>query len=240
MQIYCSIIVAFLVFSTQLSANAEDQILMDADSLFAEKKYTQALQLYDSLLTMGYTSPQMTLKMAFIHEGLDHIPETMFFLNQYHAQSYDENALNKMEKLAETYNLTGYNVNDESLLLNILLKNRILLMQISGFSALALLMLSLILFIRKKPAGPTSSLTLVLTILFMLFFNSQLLSSKEGVAMQNSFMMRAPSAASGIVRTIPQATKIHILKENNVWCKIAIADTVGYIRRHQVRIINKI
>ena len=50
---------------------AEDEILQ-ADSLFRAKQYTQSLSIYQSLLNKNSYSNAMLLKMAYIQEGLNY------------------------------------------------------------------------------------------------------------------------------------------------------------------------
>src|SRR5690606_38048067 len=112
------------------------------------KKYTQSLEHYHRLFTEeGVYTPQMLLKMAYIHEGLGDYSQALFYLNNYYVKTSDETALRKMEALAEKHKLSGYQFTDTDLFLSYYNKY---VSEIT-FAALAfcLLLLAFIFYQRK-------------------------------------------------------------------------------------------
>ena len=86
--------------------------LQQADSLYVEKKYTQSLEHYQTILRQDQYSPAMLLKMAYIEEGLNHIGPALYYLNLYYVPTNDKTVLTKMEEVATRYNLEGYESSD--------------------------------------------------------------------------------------------------------------------------------
>ena len=98
------------ITSALAKAPSEDPsavVVAKADSLFATRQFTQAGDLYQSVFQKHHYSPAMLLRMAFIHEGLGRLGESLFYLNLYHLASSDPQALKKMEELAEKNRLQG-------------------------------------------------------------------------------------------------------------------------------------
>ncbi len=54
----------------------------------------------------------MLLKMAYVHEGLNHTGQALYCLNLYYLATKDQRALDKMEALATKFGLEGYKNSD--------------------------------------------------------------------------------------------------------------------------------
>src|SRR5688500_4150311 len=91
-----------------LHAQVSGHRLNQADSLFVDKKYTQSLDHYRTILAQNEYSPAMLLKMAYIEEGLNRVGQALYYLNLYYLASNDKTVITKMEELAARYNLQGY------------------------------------------------------------------------------------------------------------------------------------
>ena len=61
----------------------------------------------------------MLLKIAYIKEGLGDITSAQYYLNEYYLATSNEQALQKMEDLAEANDLKGYQHNDITFFFNI-------------------------------------------------------------------------------------------------------------------------
>ncbi|MEL7002388.1 MAG: hypothetical protein AAFN93_06605 [Bacteroidota bacterium] len=106
---FCLMVVSF---SARSQATSEETLVV-ADSLFRSQKYTESFELYDSLLNYSrVSSPSMLLKMAFIKEGLGDYSNAEYYLNLYYLRTSDRKALTKMEELASSNALNGYDFND--------------------------------------------------------------------------------------------------------------------------------
>src|SRR5690606_6214860 len=174
--------------------------LRTADSLFQAKQFTQSLRHYEAILANNEFTPAMLLKMAFIHEGLDHPGRTLYYLSLYHGATGDSGALRKMEELATKYNLGGYTVTDADRLLSWYLESRVSISV--TLAALCVLLLALAFRTRfrkqKRPVGAFAGVTFFVALLFVhLNFGDKL--DLGIIADANTFIMSGPSPGSDVV-----------------------------------------
>src|SRR6185437_3068766 len=106
--------IVFLIFlHPTLTFSVPNYSLQKADSLFKNRKYTQAFEVYSAISdSLQKYSPQMLLKMAYIKEGLGDYTSALFYLNKFYAYNPERAVLRKMEDLASQYRLSGYNYTD--------------------------------------------------------------------------------------------------------------------------------
>src|SRR5688572_21789201 len=112
LKIVVSVSILFSVSATPIVAQVSGHRLKQADSLYLDKKYTQSLEHYQTILNQNEYTPAMLLKMAHIQEGLNRIGQALYYLNLYYLASNDKTVLTKMEELATRYNLEGYENTD--------------------------------------------------------------------------------------------------------------------------------
>ena len=144
---------SFLILLTlqlQISwAQSVNSLLAEADSLFAKQQYTQSFDLYDSIYQYQQeASPSMLLKMAYIKEGLGDITTAEYYLNEYYLATANEQALQKMEDLANANDLDGYQHNDITFFFNLYYKNYNWL--VIGLIFMCLALFSVIIYQKRK------------------------------------------------------------------------------------------
>lgn len=224
---------SFLLFFAQyIPANGqENHTLQEADSLFQEQHYTKAYQAYDQILESGKASPGMLLRMAYIQESLGNVPTTLYLLNVYYQQTLDEEALGKMEKLAKTEKLRGYEPSDAELFSRFFRQHRnaitIGLMIFSGL--LFLLVLYRKVRLGKKPVWEGVMLVLLLGGLYY-FTNLSLTDQKAIVARDYVYLMSGPSAGSSAVDVIRKGHRLKVLGREDIWYKVEWKDKVLYVK----------
>ncbi|MEQ9231021.1 MAG: hypothetical protein RIF46_10095, partial [Cyclobacteriaceae bacterium] len=106
------LIFSILLGTLAFEASAQQSNVDLGDSLFQEKKYTEAFELYQTSFQNGEASPSMFLKMAFIKEGLGDYVHALFYLSKYYSLTTDKTVLVKMSDLANENGLAGYSVGD--------------------------------------------------------------------------------------------------------------------------------
>lgn len=235
-RLFTLILGAFLLLGVQTTkAQKNSELLEQADSLFEAKKYTQSLEHYHRLFTEeGVYTPQMLLKMAYIHEGLGDYSQALFYLNNYYVKTSDETALRKMEALAEKHKLSGYQFTDTDLFLSYYNKY---VSEIT-FAALAfcLLLLAFIFYQRKKNnpvVFPAVGLGVALILLaFMINGTEQV--EKGIITNGTAYLMTAPSSGSGVVDIVTNGHRVSILGKEDVWYKIIWDGGQAYIRQNQL------
>ena len=234
---YISIIL-LAIFSFSNRIISKNLSLNKADSLFNLKIYTEAKLIYDSLYYKeNLYSESMLLKMALIEEGLENYEKSIYYLSQYQSINNNESSEIKIQKIANNYDLEGYEKNDFDYLQNILKENRIIII----YSLLLLILLIFIINIYrilKSKKAPTLVLTFyIISILFLLIININL--PKSGIVyFENTFIMGKPSSGSNLYQIVKKGDKLKIIGEESVWYKIKINETEKYIRKKNIKIIN--
>ena len=207
--------------------------LSSADSLFAEKKYTEAYQLYDNIFSKGYSSPSMLVKMAFIKEGLGDYTQALYFLNLYYDQTSNRKVLLKMREIAEKHNLVGYEYSDTKFITNFFYKNRHLLL-------MALMSISLFIIVYSFKKRRTVSFMpfigqgIILGLIFILI-NGFFFKQYAIVTGSNTIAMQAPSAGSEPVELIEKGNKIILLENRPIWSKIRWNEEEVYIKSNLIK-----
>ena len=219
--------------SSGIKASPRQQ-LETADSLFANNKFTESFQLYDSIFRSGEASEAMLLRMAFIKEGLQDYTQALVYLNHYYKITGDRRAMNKIRETAVSHNLVGYEYSDREFIVhNILLfRNEFI------FGCVALLMgLSYWLFrrLRRKDSLvlPLTLQVLVSGLLFLLG-NNFYRETKAIISTDKTFLRSAPSAAAEPIEVVEKGHRITILNEQDAWIKIEWEGQEAFLRKGRI------
>ena len=224
---------SFLVLFTQINPlqGQEAPSLQKADSLFREQRYTQAYQRYEEVLERGLASPGMLLRMAYVQESLGNTEETLYLLNLYYRQTSDREVLRKIEKLAEQEKLRGYEYSDVEYFQGIIRQYRayiiIGLMVLCG--ALFLWMLYQRSRSRNRPVWQGVVLVVLLGGLYF-FTNYPLNGTRAIIARDHVYLMRGPSAGSGVVDVLRKGHRLKVLGREDVWYRVEWKDKVVYVK----------
>ena len=209
--------------------------LKTADSLFRAKLYTQSLEHYEEILNQKQYTPSMLLKMAYIHEGLEHIGKAMYYLNLYFLATQDESAMDKIQELATKYNLEGYETSQTDRLLLWYNKNHTYLSL--AIAAFMIFILSLAFYTKKRlmrrPVASMAGITLVGAILFLhLYYGAQLTAGI--VANPSTYIMSGPSAGASVIEIVGDGHRVEVLGHHDVWLRVRWDGNTAYIRENSV------
>lgn len=222
----------------QAQAQVNKPLLKSADSLFLRKKYTESFDLYAKIMEQGRVSPTMLLKMAFIKEGLGDVTGALYFLNLYYIQTSNEAVLTKMEEIAKKHKLTGYEYTDADYFLTFYRQYRSQI--IYGSMAFALLIFTLMILQQRKTGKKPvwAGALFILILLNILFFINFSESYHKGIIRQQSaYLMRGPSAGSGVLEVVKNGHRVDVTGRKDVWVEIAWKGTVAYIKEDQIVIV---
>ncbi len=213
--------------------------IAQADSLFAQKNYTQALVNYESVLQhRGEVSPAMLLKMAFVTESLSDYSKSLYYLNLYYQRRPSQQVALKMNEIASRHNLHGYQYSDWDFFL--LFYQRYYVWIIAVLALLSFWMMAGM--IRKKIRGTFiagrhgMALFLFLSAI-LIVFNLQLNRHKAIVMEDYSYLMNAPSAGAKLVRVVRKGHRINIRGKADIWLQTEWAGNTAYIRKQNVWLI---
>ena len=230
------IILSVIMFvGMQGNAQVSSFRLQEADSLFENKRYTQAFEQYEAILSNKEYSPAMLLKMAYIQEGLNQPGNALYYLNLYHLVSNDNAVVEKMEDLAQKHNLDGYKSTDLDRVLLIYKDFRKELTLGLGVLMVFLLSLSFYFKIRKKE----SVIGLFITVCFVaiaffahLNFGERL---ETGIIMQpNTYIMSGPSAGASVISIVDEGHRVEVVGKKDVWLKIIWNGAPAYIKQEHL------
>ena len=226
----------FIFGSNLVSAQSSEANLKMADSLFSQQKFTESFDIYKTLLeTRQQSSPQMLLKMAFIKEGLRDYSKALYYLNLYYLQTTDKKVLKKMEELATSHKLSGYEYSDWEFFMMLYRKYNTYLTYF--LLALAVLFFSIIFRQKrkydKKPVATGLLLTFTLAVLFYHINFSD--SYNRGIIVQtDAYLMDAPSSGADLVRIIDKGHRVKVIDKKDVWVEIEWEGNIAYIRENNI------
>ncbi|MCG8309097.1 MAG: SH3 domain-containing protein [Cytophagales bacterium] len=237
LKLFTIFLIVHLIISYSAYCETPEEKLLLADSLFAQKKYTQSFELYDDLQQVHKkASAAMLLKMAFIKEGLGDFTNALYYLNLYYLKTYNKRALKKMENLAEKNKLSGYNYDDAEFFLNLYHQYQLQIDLI--IIALTIFLFSLLLYRRREK----KRLSLLPQILFISFLalifilnNFGRERSKAIVTNPEVHMMKGPSPGADIVDVVSMGHRVDILGKHDVWIKILWNDKEGYVKAFNLK-----
>jgi hypothetical protein len=233
------ILFIFLLLKTQVSFSQEVEAKIKfADSLFHQKKYTEAFKIYEKCYEEEKKySPQMLIKMAFIQEGLNNYSQTLVYLNDYYRVTNDKKALNKMEELAEKHQLKGYEYSDSKFIFNLI---QFYKTQITFLFVLLISILVIWIIYSKYRKGIVLRLPALFTIsILLIFLMMNILDSfnKTAIVSKNTFLMTGPSSGSDVKEVMRAGNKITILGEEDIWLRVSVGDTKGFVRKSSTELL---
>lgn len=220
---------------TPSGAAQEELLLQRADSLYAQQRYTQAYQEYETVLQSGQASPGMLLRMSYIQESLGNVSSALYFLNLYYQQTADKEVLAKIEELAESKNLSGYEYSDLDYFRTSLEQNRTLILM--GLMLVCGVLFLLIVYRRFRQHERPVWLGLVLVVLLagvFYFVNAPLIPERAIIIQEGAPLMSGPSGGSSLIRQINKGHRLKVLGKEDVWYRIEWEDRELYIKETAV------
>jgi hypothetical protein len=205
--------------------------LQKADSLYRQKKFTEAGQIYFTLYKQGYQSPASLLKMAYVHEGLQETGKALFFLSAYYRLTEDVRAYEKITALAAQHNIDNHKMSPGNRLL-IWVGNRILMI-VTVATVLALVFIALSAHSARAGNSNGRFASGFLAILFLaiaLAMNVGINQSQQAVVTHTSFLMSGPSAAANLMGMIAEGNALTIVGEQDIWSKAEWNGKTVYIK----------
>lgn len=229
------LIIALCIYHTA-SAQTSGFRLKTADSLFQAKRYTQSLEHYEEILRQHQYTPAMLLKMAYIHEGLNHIGQAIYYLNLYYIATQDKSVLVKMDELATKYDLEGYELTDSDRFWSFYHKYHLHISIV--LAAFIILVFSILYHARvrrhERPIGAFITLAVLAALLFVhqQFGRRQM---KAVVSDPSTYLMAGPSAGASVIDIVGDGHRVEVIGKTDVWMKIRWEDRIAYVREDALR-----
>jgi len=238
-KIFLFFLIFLLILSVSPFLGAFENRIAKADSLFEQGNYTDALSIYTNFFEKTQkASTQMLLKMAFIHEGLEQYTEALYYLSLYYHQHPSFEGLEHMESLAQRQGLKGYEYSEldffKTFYYRYFEEISLFLLLLGGFCFLILLY---ILF--RTWYVPRYYPILLLCFLVMAFslivFTKQ--PPKAIVFKDQTYLMKAPSAAAEVSNIINKGHKVNILGKQDVWYKLLWNNQTVYVHQDNLHLV---
>ena len=226
--------ILFITLFVSLTTCYSQASLQEADSLFANGKYTEAFEIFDSIHKEGQATEAMLLKMAFIKEGLSQPAEAIIYLSEHYKLSGDRRSFEKISELAEEQAFFGYESSDKEIILNAIRKYQELIL---GFAFLLSVILLFQLY-KKRQQKEFSLLNLFLQLILVIVIvlvSNNFLQKDEAILRNNgTLVVSSPSAAGEPVDILAKGHKVKIIQESEVWAQIEFDGLSGYVRKSQL------
>lgn len=229
---------ALILSANNLHANIVQERLETADSLFDAKKYTKALDTYQSIWqNYKQYSLQMLLRMAFVSEAEGKYPQALYYLNLYYHYSADEQALDKLSELAAKHELQGYEFSDREYFRSLLAQH--FYWVAAGFGLLGLLGVWAIYRRRARGLSTTPLLLGEVALLAGAFvlFNFALRDPQAIIATPHAAVMSAPSAGAEQRPAFKAGDRVRLAEKRDIWYGIFRGDEKAYVRENNLMVV---
>lgn len=239
---YSRLITGVLVGLVSVTACAQTALtdsIRRADSLFAQGDQRNAARLYEMALADGHTATDaMLLKLASAYEQQNDVPRQLYYLDVYFERHPDDAVLRRMNEIARSNNLSGYETDDLNYFYLFYRKYGIyflLFLMIPAGYVFTVLLLKLL----RKEAIPRRQKWIVFVYLIMLLIFTNLPEGvQSGITSQDRVLLRTdPSAAAPIVDVIGRGHKVNILGTKDIYLRVLWHNELYFIRRDNVWII---
>ena len=221
-----------------ISQAQNDKLLKQGDSLFSSGRYVEALSIYDHLLNKRKEfSPQMLLRMAFVEESKNNYPQALYYLNLHYRISPDKQVLRKLEELAQTHQLEGYQYTDKTYFLSLYDSYRWYI--ISSFGIIIFIMVIWIIsrVRQERPIVPPLVIGFSVVVILLLLHNFATQRTLGIIQNDYTTFVESPSAASPVLSIIKKGNRYQILDKKDFWYKITIDNQTGYVRLHNTLVV---
>lgn len=221
------------LFLQSIHCQADVLELAKADSLFDQKSYKEAMEIYRPNFQLGIYSPAMLLKMSFIAEGIGDKENATLYLSTYYDLNPNGQTLTKIKSLTGQTNLVGYEVSDFRRFVLFLVEYQVLIVAALGIFLLGTLV-SLWVTISKGNGSisywPSS---LLLVVLFLA--NNFLVAPSAGLVTSSpTLIVDRPTAGGELIEQVEPGHRVKIKSSKDVWFEVEWKDQIGYIKKSDV------
>lgn len=210
--------------------------LTRADSLYENKKFSEALEIYSKLLENDKVfTLNSLLKSAFICEQQKKYTEAIYYLFLYYKETPQKAILTKISSLASSQNYKGYSFSDLDIFYAYIHKHyeNIAI----GLCLLFLFLISGIAYSKYKSEPISNSRKFVAILVFALnyLFINYFTEIKFGIInVENSLIMSEPSAGGKLLGYKQKGERVRINSESDIWAQISNTDTLQFIRKNKL------
>ncbi|WP_239693428.1 SH3 domain-containing protein [Rufibacter roseus] len=197
------------------------------------------MRIYEQLLDQEQVyTPQMLLKMAYIHEGLQQYTQSMKYLQLYYSKHPSRSVLRKMEEVGLEQQLEGYTYTDWDFFKTQFYKYYTQILNGLVFLAALGLFIMLLRWRKKLYIRPYTKVIFFVYLVFIFYFANFLTLGKQGIIQSTNVpIMAGPSAGAALIASVGIGHKVDILGEEDIWYRIEWNDQTAYIRKNNLLLL---
>lgn len=222
-----------ILFLQSIHCQADVIALSKADSLFDQRSYKEAMEIYQSNFQLGVYSPAMLLKMSFIAEGIGDKENATRYLSKYYDLNPNPQTLTKIKSLTGQSNLVGYEVSDLRRFILFLVEYREFII-----AALAIFLLVSLIFLwitLRKYSESSNYWPTILLIVVLFLANNFLVAPSAGLVTSSpTLIVDQPTAGGELIEQVEPGHRVKIKSTKDVWFEVEWKDRVGYIKKSDV------
>ena len=223
----------FLLFLQSIHCQANVPQLLVADSLFQQRSYTEAMEIYHLNFQMGIYSPSMLLKMSFISEGIGDKENATLYLSKYYDLSPNPQTITKIKSLTGQTELVGYEVSDGMRFVLFLVEFKEVIV-----GALTLILILSLVFLWAKGNKLTEARFYWPSVLLiaLIFATNNFLKAQNAALVTNSptLIVSEPSAGGEMVDLVEPGHRVKIRASKDIWYEVEWKEKIAYIRKDNV------
>jgi hypothetical protein len=223
----------FFIFLQSIHCQANVPQLMVADSLFNQRSYKEAMEIYQENYQLGIYSPSMLLKMAFITEGIGDKENATLYLSKYYDLNPNPQTITKIKSLTDQNELVGYEVSDGMRFVLLLVEYKEIIVGI-----LALFLISSVIFLWSKENKLIEGRfywpsIILITLVFAI--NNFLKGPNTGLVTGSpTYIVSKPSAGGELVDRVEPGHRVKIRSSKDVWYEVEWKEQIAYIKKEKV------
>lgn len=243
-------IIFFLISTLTFAQN--NQLFDDANALYNDANYSEAIEKYKAILDSGEHSAELYFNMANAHYKLNHIAPSIYYYEK--ALLLKPNDKDIKNNIAFARNMTVDAIDTvPEVGISKLIKNMTNVMSFDTWAktSVVLIILFVVLFItyyfthstsKKRLAFITSNMSLLLAIVALVFaFHKFKLVSNDQPAIvfaQETKIKSEPNLRSSEAFVLHEGTKVQVLDTVNNWKKIKLSDgKTGWIMNDDIKML---
>ncbi len=224
---FCILLTFHTVECSEVSEKIEK-----ADRYFAQRKYTESLEIYEAVFTQDkQASPHMLIRMAFIQEGLGNYTKALYYLNLYYRYAPNNKTLIHMERLAHEERLKGYEHSDLDFIRALYDRYFVMLALFIVICASGAFAYLVIRRVQNKPVSLPYQLILLLFLsltFFLITYNHE--GNYAIICRNQTYLMQAPSAGAEVRAIVKAGHRVKFLKKEDIWYQIQWEGKEAYVR----------
>ncbi|WP_229208686.1 SH3 domain-containing protein [Dyadobacter luticola] len=177
-------------------------------------------------------SPNLLLKLAFLSEKTNNYTDCLFYLSKLALTNPSRRLFEKMDKLAQEQNLTGYEFDDYNYFI-------IFYRRYGDYIPILLLTLGTYIVVimvtkarRMEPILQIHKISIVVYLLLLLgILNIPSLYRTCIIVNENTFLREEPSSSSSVVERVGKGHKLTIVGSVDHWNRVIWGNKIVYIRK---------